>query len=204
MYKRKSIEDIVFELEPEKAKLLFEIANKARAEEAELFWKRANYFWLFVAANLATYGLLWRVDDGAAGQVVTSFWHYRMIVAALGLVGTFCWVLANLGSRWIFHKWLTIVRLVEGRMTDLPLYRVENDEKTSIRNDEPQWHQFSSTRLAVFFGWIMCVVWGVLVVSEMLDVNSLFSDKVSFGLCALLAAVVACYLALTLTRSKRT
>ena len=60
----KTIEDMVDGLDKADAEWLYDIANKARAEEAELFWKRANYFWLFVAADLATYGLLWRLADG--------------------------------------------------------------------------------------------------------------------------------------------
>ena len=78
----KTIEDMVDGLDKADAEWLYEMANKARAEEAELFWKRANYFWLFVAADLATYGLLWRLADGKINP-----WQYRILVAGLGLVG---------------------------------------------------------------------------------------------------------------------
>jgi lipopolysaccharide export LptBFGC system permease protein LptF len=62
-------------------------AIETRKFEIELYWKRASYFWTFIAAIFAGYLL-----KGSESEL--SF-----LIACVGLVFSFAWFLANKGSK---------------------------------------------------------------------------------------------------------
>jgi lipopolysaccharide export LptBFGC system permease protein LptF len=66
-------------------------AHKNRKFEIDLYWKRATYFWTFIAAAFAGYFLL---QNGASNST-TSF-----VVACLGFVFSLSWYFVNRGSKY--------------------------------------------------------------------------------------------------------
>lgn len=73
------------------------IALDTRKFEIELYWKRANYFWAFIAAIFAAYFLL--VAYGAGG------WFIHSTVCLIGICFSFGWYLANRGSKYWQENW---------------------------------------------------------------------------------------------------
>lgn len=89
-----------------------EQARDARKFEIEMYWKRATYFWAFIAAAFVGYA---------------AFFNYRHAFAAflmsmIGLVFSHAWYLANRGSKFWQENWENHVELLEDSVTG-PLYK---------------------------------------------------------------------------------
>ena len=93
---------------PDKAKAL-EYALETRKFEIELYWKRAAYFWTFIAASLAAYGVI-RASGDIDGYEKA---HLSVLVVVLGLVFSFAWQAANRGSKLWQENWENHVALLE-------------------------------------------------------------------------------------------
>jgi hypothetical protein len=77
----------------EKIEKALEIALDTRKFEIELYWKRANYFWLFVASIFVAW-------NATLDRVVDNF-----VVMGLGLIVSFAWFCVNRGSKFWQENW---------------------------------------------------------------------------------------------------
>jgi hypothetical protein len=102
---------------PEKLKNALQTALDIRKFEIELYWKRATYFWTFIAASFLAYGALWSKGDGVA-------LHYGLqeIFAGLGFIFTVAWWYVNKGSRFWQKNWEAHVDLLEN-LVQGPMYK---------------------------------------------------------------------------------
>ena len=91
-------------------------AHDIRKFEIEMYWKRATYFWTFIAAALAAYGAI------QLGQNVTARAHLFVVVGTLGFVFSFSWWCVNRGSKFWQENWEDHVDLLEDQTTG-PLYK---------------------------------------------------------------------------------
>jgi len=73
-------------------------AHAIRMLEIELYWKRAAYFWTFIAAALAGYFVLQQK------ALVDSF-DSTYIVTCLGFIFSLAWYLVNRGSKSWQRNW---------------------------------------------------------------------------------------------------
>jgi len=95
-----------------KQKQAHSLALDIRKFEIELYWKRAGYFWTFIAATLAGF------------MVVQSKSEYlSVILACVGLVFSFAWYCVNKGSKQWQENWENHVDLLEDAMVG-PLYKI--------------------------------------------------------------------------------
>jgi hypothetical protein len=80
-----------------------EIALRLRQFEIELFWRRALFFWGFIAAAFV-------------GLVSTYSSHPRLslAVSCFGTVCALCWTLVNRGSKYWYETWEIKVNRVGG------------------------------------------------------------------------------------------
>jgi hypothetical protein len=76
-----------------------ECATATRNFEIELYWKRATYFWTFIAAAFAGYFALL----GLAGHQEHNFPAF--VVSCIGIFLTFSWFLVNKGSKFWQENW---------------------------------------------------------------------------------------------------
>lgn len=130
-----------------------EHALDIRKFEIELYWKRATYFWAFIAAAFAAYALTYKsgVDHEPWLSVVFS---------ALGLVFSFAWYLVNRGSKFWQENWERHVDLLE-EMTLGPLYEIIATT-TSQNSPLTGSGQFSVTKINQMLSIFVTVMWGVL------------------------------------------
>lgn len=81
-------------------KKLCDIALETRRFEIELYWKRTTYYWAFIAAGLAAYGLVYTKKC-----LTTETYLIMMLLALCGLVFSVGWFLANKGSKYWQENW---------------------------------------------------------------------------------------------------
>ncbi|WP_335992296.1 RipA family octameric membrane protein [Pseudoalteromonas sp. CH_XMU1449-3] len=87
-----------------------------RKFEIDLYWKRATYFWAFIAATFA--GFIAIQSSTSANKTDMS-----VILSCLGVVFSFAWFCVNRGSKYWQENWEKHVDLLEDEVTG-PLYKV--------------------------------------------------------------------------------
>ena len=105
-----------FLADPDLNKKALDRAHDIRKFEIDLYWKRATYFWTFIAATFAGFLL-----------VQTSAASYRqdmsVLLANLGIVFSFGWLCVNRASKFWQENWESHVDKLEDKITGR-LYKV--------------------------------------------------------------------------------
>lgn len=168
--------------DPKKAERAFEKAWAIRAFEIEMHWKRATYFWAFIAsAFVAYFGLM----NAAGRNAATARSHPEVfVVVCLGFVLSLAWHLTNRGSKQWQRHWETHIELLEDDFTG-PLYKTVHPEKT-----------YSVSKINDLVSAVVAVAWvllGVkyLVDSELFPFGSRFDWLVMTSTIATIATTVA-------------
>lgn len=87
-----------------------------RKFEIELYWKRATYFWTFIAATLAGFVAIQASSSAAKADL-------SVLLCNLGIVFSFGWLCANRGSKYWQENWENHVDMLEDPVNG-PLYKV--------------------------------------------------------------------------------
>jgi hypothetical protein len=136
-----------------------------RKFEIELYWKRATYFWAFIAAAFAGYGLTYKTS--ADYEPLLS-----VVFSSLGLVFSFAWYLVNRGSKFWQSNWEQHVDLLED-MTLGPLYKVVAVSKESVDgNPMNSPGQFSVSKVNQILSAFVVTTWAILFVKSLLPVSA--------------------------------
>lgn len=93
-----------------------EQALDIRKFEIDLYWKRATYFWTFIAATLA--GFVAIQASSSANKTDLS-----VLLCNLGIVFSFGWLCVNRGSKHWQENWEKHVDMLEDQVIG-PLYKV--------------------------------------------------------------------------------
>jgi 4-amino-4-deoxy-L-arabinose transferase-like glycosyltransferase len=101
-----------------KAHLALEFAMDIRKFEIDLYWKRATYFWTFIAAAFAGYALVFTKAEDAHFD---KSWAL-LVFSCLGLLFSVAWYLVNRGSKFWQNNWECHVDLLEDEVIG-PLYK---------------------------------------------------------------------------------
>jgi hypothetical protein len=80
-------------------------AWKNRDFEIEMYWKRAAYFWVFIATTFAGYFALQTVDKSKIIGNEIDIRFLSFIVICLGICFSWSWVLVNKGSKKWQENW---------------------------------------------------------------------------------------------------
>lgn len=106
--------------DPEINKRAFEKAWEIRNFEIELYWKRATYFWAFIATTFAGYFALVNSDSYSQPDKYNHVEIYFVI--CIGFILSVAWLLTNIGSKAWQRHWEVHVDLLEDQFTG-PLYK---------------------------------------------------------------------------------
>lgn len=140
-----------------------EQALETRKFEIELYWKRATYFWGFIAATLAGYFIVLVANFNGMDDEKTVVLFF---INCLGFVFTLCWFLVNKGSKYWQENWENHVALLEN--TEIgPLYKIliEKEKKGYIARAT----RYSVSRINLYLSFFLLVMWFLL------GVNTLFN-----------------------------
>lgn len=129
-----------------------------RKFEVDLYWKRATYFWAFIAAAFAGYALTYKTASEHDPWL-------SLLFSALGLVFSFAWYLVNRGSKFWQNKWERHVDLLED-MTLGPLYKVvaQNVENKNVLIASGK---FSVTKINQMLSVFVTLVWLLLFIKSL-------------------------------------
>lgn len=141
------------------------VALDTRKFEIELYWKRATYFWTFIAVTFAGYGL---VQRGSGDAFLSLF------LSCFGFVLSLGWVLANRGSKQWQENWEHHVDHLEDDEIG-PLF------KTSLpRSKETEFFRrvgsvfigpgrYSVSKINQLLSFYITIMWTVLVLRTILE-----------------------------------
>jgi len=136
-----------------------ETALDVRKFEIDLYWKRAAYFWAFIAASLVGYTTT--VDLKYGGTLPVIF-------ANLGLAFSFAWLCMNRGSKFWQGNWEKHVDLLEDGIQG-PLYKViafERPPKDHLLSRTA--FPFSVSKINQIVSNYVFVLWVVLLIRSIL------------------------------------
>ena len=123
-----------------------------RKFEIELYWKRATYFWAFIAAAFAGYALTYKTAADHEPWL-------SLLFSALGLLFSVAWHLVNRGSKFWQNNWERHVDLLED-MTLGPLYKVIATNNES--NKFTAAGQYSVTKINQLLSLFTILIWLIL------------------------------------------
>lgn len=139
----------------EKAKAAYEKAWDARKFEIELYWKRAAYFWAFIATTFVGYFALVNSENYKSDD---RFHHAEVyFVICIGFVLSCAWLFINRGSKAWQRHWEIHVDLLEDEVVG-PLYKTVNASKT-----------FSVSKINEIVSFVFICVWGLLGIKFLFD-----------------------------------
>ena len=135
-----------------KHKKALEIAHATRKFEIELYWKRALYYWAFVAATFSGYFLILISDQ-------KSTW-INLIISFLGILFSISWHLVSRGSKYWQQNWEKHVDYLEDKITG-PLYKlvIIPDGKKYI---PIKYYTYSVSKINMLLSFLIVIIWTFL------------------------------------------
>lgn len=132
-------------------------AHTVRAFEIELYWKRANYFWLLQAAVFAAVGLTWKAD----GSVLPA--ALPVVLASLGAITAYAGWLATQGSKFWQRNWEHHIDMLEKEFEG-NLYKVVYVNRAGVK--------WSLTGISESLAMCFTVFWAVVLILISFSTNS--------------------------------
>ena len=139
----------------DRRKAAFDKSWEIRNFEIDLYWRRATYFWAFIASTFVGYFAMintdaYRLDDAQHHEEV-------FFLACIGLLLSMAWALTNRGSKAWQRHWEVHVDLLEDEFTG-PLYKTVHPPRT-----------YSVSKLNEVVSDSFVVVWFLLAVKYLVD-----------------------------------
>lgn len=131
-------------------------ALDTRKFEIELYWKRATYFWAFIAATIAGYFVLINSDN------ISEHKWFTILVALLGLFFSIGWYFVNRGSKFWQENWEMHVAYLEEKIQG-PLFSLiwcSDDKLYQINKGYP----FSVSKINQLLSFVVVLFWMVLFI----------------------------------------
>lgn len=141
----------------------FEKAIQLRNFELELSWKRANYFWVTIAAIFTGYILL-ITKDSSVNQTLLLL--LKSTIIFLGFTFSLSWYFVNRGSRYWYLVWHLISEKLQRRDTGFIF-----NSRPSLRESDLlfDYGKYSVSRINIFISFIVTLVWFFLFLATHLE-----------------------------------
>jgi hypothetical protein len=138
------------------------LALEIRKFEIDLYWKRAAYFWAFLAITLGGYGALYSASIAPRSEKGEAL----LAVSCFGIVFSVAWYFVNRASKFWQENWEIHVDLLEDQVVG-PLYKtVMHDADMRFQKLHGP-YPFSVSKvnqiLSLFVVVIFCVLAGATV-----------------------------------------
>ncbi len=121
----------------ERAERAFEMVVDTRKFEIEMYWKRATYFWAFIASAFVGYVTL--LEKGLD--------YPAFIIICTGFILSCAWHFTNLGSKSWQRHWEKHLDLLEDPFVG-PLYKTIYPTST-----------FSVSKINTIVSFVFCIIW---------------------------------------------
>lgn len=137
-------------------------AWEIRNFEIGLYWKRALYFWGFIALSFAAY-------------IAKGTEQYSLLIACSGFIFSFAWFLVNKASKFWQENWEAHIDCLEDELEGR-LYKTVMKNKASLFNPLKGYH-FSVSKINQLTNVFVIFIWVGLILKDMslYDFSSLSS-----------------------------
>jgi len=149
----------------EKSKLeeAFRQAIDARKFEIEMYWKRATYFWTFIAAAFVGYTAFINATPHRHGFAA-------LLMSEVGFIFSYAWFMVNRGSKAWQENWENHVQLLEDKIAG-PIYKVTTTRPKGKSNGEPLLEQlltsprmYSVSKINSIVSFHVVLIWAALTI----------------------------------------
>lgn len=193
--KGKSEEDKKFS-EKDVVEKLCDIALETRRFEIELYWKRTTYYWAFIAAGLAAYGLVYTKKCPT-----TETYLIMMLLALCGLVFSVGWFLANKGSKYWQENWEAHMGLLVTKHYG-PIFKyLYYPSRKRLLQGMP----YSVSKINQVISGFVGVVWGLLFIYPCYKVfcsdDLIANNKIIIAIILIVLGVLFIWILITKTKS---
>jgi hypothetical protein len=158
------------------------VALDIRKFELDLYWKRASYFWILVAATFLGYTSIIQSDRiSDVDRVVLT-----LVISCIGFILSFAWFLVNRGSKCWSRKWERNLDLLEDEVIG-PLYKIQHenlDENDWLKNIFKIPLDFSVSKINEISSLFISIIWAFLLI------KSLFPGATSAILTSIYVAII--------------
>lgn len=167
------------------------LALDLRKFEIELYWKRATYFWGFIATAFAGYAITYKTVSDQEPWL-------NLLFSSLGLIFSWAWFLVNRGSKFWQQNWEGHVDLLED-LTIGPLY------KTLAVNTDPGCcltaaGKFSVTKINQLLSFFVTIIWAILFIKALMPISKILEPDY-FKLIITAINIISMWIILHLGRS---
>ncbi|KQV83114.1 hypothetical protein [Rhizobacter sp. Root1221] len=170
-----------------RAEMAYKQAVDTRKFEIELYWKRAAYFWTFIAAALTG----WVAVRGATLKEEDVRQELLIVLSCVGLVFACAWFLVNKGSKFWQENWEAHVAIREDDFTG-SLFK----DIVALRREkgEPELTSYSVSRINRLLSQIVIGLWGLLLLHSLFPAGATtFSGRYAAIVVATIAAIVVLF-----------
>jgi hypothetical protein len=128
-------------------------ARENRKFEIEMYWKRATYFWAFIAAAFAGYFF---IQDKSNSQTIS------FVTACLGFIFSLAWYFVNRGSKYWQQNWELHVDLLEDGISG-PIYKTVVQPSMFSFCQPSGAYPFSVSKINQLLSMFVTAIWLVLM-----------------------------------------
>jgi hypothetical protein len=133
-------------------------AYDIRKFEIEMYWKRATYFWGFIAASYTLFFLISSTKINLDSKKIATL---QLLVTSLGLVFSYGWYIVNRGSKFWTKNWHEIIDFLEDKINK-PFHRLTIKDDSLLLNVF-SYYRFSVTDTNLIISFFNVVVWVIVV-----------------------------------------
>lgn len=136
------------------------IALDTRKFEIELYWKRASYFWVFIALLFTGYFSIFSsfISKPDNFSLFTSI--SLTFISCLGFIFSYSWLVVNKGSKYWQENWEDIISCLEDDQIG-PLFKI-----VKAPGDKPH----SVTKVNHFLNKVLIGAWVILFIASIVSV----------------------------------
>lgn len=170
---------LLVNISSEKAERAFDKAWQTRNFEIEMYWKRATYFWAFIASVFVGYFALISSENYIKNDRFDHVEVYFLI--CIGFVLSLAWHLTNIGSKSWQRHWEVHVDLLEDAFTG-PLYKIVHPKAT-----------YSVSKINEIVSFVFVLIWLLLGAKYLLEKDLIrsFGEKFSPNWFVLIASLIS-------------
>jgi len=167
-----------------------------RKFEIDLYWKRATYFWAFIAAAFAGYFALLSSDSPPPKETF-------VLLNCIGLMFSLTWYFVNRGSKFWQNNWERHVDLLEDEIIG-PLYKTAIDIHTCKFWKLQKEYPFSVSKINQLLSLYVLLIWIFLTIqslNEIYEIREPFKGTNSILIVAL--TIVFIYILFTKAKTEQ-
>lgn len=131
-------------------------ALETRRFEIENYWRRATYYWAFVAAIFAGYFILNTKGEG------NNIEEMKILISGLGVIFSIAWWLNNKGSKYWQKNWEKHVDLLQKKYIG-ELYKIVLTDKGMRRLHPLDPFPYSVSRINQILSFIVLCIWFIIL-----------------------------------------